>query len=74
MRIRRRSEKQINGLQSKPVYQYTLDGEFVKEYSSVSEVERQLGYANQNISCCCLGKYKTAYSFIWRYNKMPQSN
>lgn len=57
-----------NTKKSKTVFQYTLDGEFVKEFPSVAEVERQLGYNNSNISECCLGKRKTAYGYIWKYN------
>jgi hypothetical protein len=52
---------------SKPVYQYTLDGQFIKEWPSVQEVERQLGYSKGNICQCCLGKLKTAYGYIWQY-------
>lgn len=63
----RRSEKQINGLQSKPVYQYSIDGQFIKEYPSIREIERQLGYASGNISQCCRGEQKTAYGYIWHY-------
>lgn len=59
---------------SKTVYQYTLDGELVKEYPSTHDVERQLGYAQSHISKCCNGKRKTAYGYIWSYIKEPQSN
>lgn len=60
--IQRRKEKQ-----SKIVYQYTLKGKLVREWPSTMEVERELGYLQSNISKCCLGKYKTAYGYIWRY-------
>lgn len=62
--IQRRVEKQ-----SKPVLQYTLNGEFVNEYPSVMETARQTGILQSNISMCCLGKRKTAKGFIWRYKK-----
>lgn len=52
---------------SKPVYQYTLNGTFVKSYPSTMEVERQTGYGNSKISDCCRGRYKKAYGFIWSY-------
>lgn len=38
-----------------------------KVYKSVMEVERQLGFAQSNISACCNGRYKQAYSFHWCY-------
>ena len=52
---------------SKTVYQYTLDGEFVKEWPSVNEIKRQIGYDCTSISACCRGKCKSAYKYIWRY-------
>lgn len=67
--IKRRSEKQINGKCSKSVYQHTLNGEFVAEYPSLAEVERQLGYNHSKTTLVCNGKRKTAYGYVWRYKK-----
>lgn len=53
--------------QSKPVMQYTLDIEFVTEYPSITEAERQTGISEGNISMCCRGKRKSAGGYIWRY-------
>ena len=67
-RNKRASETQINDPnKSKRVLQFTLDGEFVREWESTMEIQRQLGYNNANISACCLGKLKTAYGFRWEY-------
>ena len=52
---------------SKRVYQYTLDGELVRVWNSNSEVERECGYKNQNISACCMGKIKKYKGYIWKY-------
>lgn len=38
-----------------------------KIYSSLSEVYKQLGFTQGNISQCCNGKLKTAYGFHWQY-------
>ena len=54
-------------ISSKPVYQYSIDEQFIKEYTSTMDVERQLGFAHTHISDCCLNKRKQAYSFIWKY-------
>lgn len=54
-----------NTKNSKVVYQYTLNNQFVKEWPSASEVQRQLGFASTHITQCCLGKRKTAYGYIW---------
>lgn len=53
--------------QSKPVVQYTKDNEFIAEYPSTMEAQRQTGVYNARISDCCLGKTKTANGYIWRY-------
>lgn len=65
--IKRKSEKQINKNKSKIVLQYTSFGEFIKEYPSLSEVNRQLGFPICSISQCCLGKTKQSHGFIWKY-------
>ena len=52
---------------SKTIYQYTLNGEFVKEWKSATEVQRQTGYNQGYICQCCNGKRKQAYDYIWKY-------
>lgn len=66
-RTKRVSEKTTNGKCSKKVLQYNLEGDFIKEYPSIIEVERQLGFLNSNIVQCCKGNYKQAYGYIWKY-------
>lgn len=51
----------------KKVCQYTKEGEFVRKWESLKEIERVLGYDGSNITRCCKGKQKSAYNFIWRY-------
>ena len=45
--------------------------EVIKEFPSVREVQRQLGFNHTNISKCCLNKphFKTAYGYIWKYKE-----
>ena len=54
---------------SKAVNQYDLQGNFIKTWQSVREIERELGYRHQNIiSCCnCKPHFNTAYGYIWKY-------
>ena len=61
------SKAMTNGKLSKRVLQFTLDGEFIREWPSTREIERQLGFDNSAVGRCCLGKQKTAYGFIWKY-------
>ena len=67
--IERSHNKQINGKCSKPVLQFTLDNILVKEYPSLIQVYRETGFAFQNISACCKGKFKQAYGFKWKYKE-----
>ena len=68
-RNERSAKKQINGKKSKPVLQFTLEGILIKEYPSINQIERELGFDQGNIVNCCKGRYKTAYNYIWRYKE-----
>lgn len=61
-------KKNTNGKRSKPVKQYTIDGEFVKEYPSMHEARRQTGFAEGNIHKAIHGKYSHAYGYKWQYS------
>ena len=52
---------------SKHINQFTKDGLFVRTWYSAMDIERELGYSNQNIIACCKVKRKTAYGYIWKY-------
>ena len=49
---------------NKPILQYTIEGEFVREWSSATDVGRE---AQSNIWYCLNGRTKTAYGYIWKY-------
>ena len=42
-------------------------GEVIREFPSIMEVHRQLGFSQGHISQCCNGKRKTCGGFKWRY-------
>lgn len=52
---------------SKSVNQYSLDGEFIKQWNCISTIERELGISVNSICNCCSGKSKKAGNYIWRY-------
>ena len=52
---------------SKSVLQYTKSGEFVREWKSATDVQRNLNYSQGNISSCCIGKLKSANGFVWKF-------
>lgn len=53
----------------KPVYQFTIWGEFIAEYRSASEASRVLGINMANICNCCKGikGHNTCGGFKFRY-------
>ena len=58
---------------SKKVIQYNVNGEFICDYPSTMEAERQTGIHHSGISMCCLGKRDYAGNgkelFIWKYER-----
>lgn len=54
----------------KSVLQYTLDGEFIKEYKSVKDAnDTNPNIHGTSISKCLKGIYKSAGGYIWKYNQ-----
>lgn len=55
----------------KPIYQYDTNKNLIAEFLSLKEAALSLGDINKktNISAAALGKRKTAYGYIWSYNK-----
>lgn len=53
----------------KPVLQYDLQENFIKEWESASEIQRQLKFSQSAISAYCLGNRKVAYGFIWKFKE-----
>lgn len=52
---------------SKRVYQYSLDGRLLQGWMSCHHIEKVLGFNHANISKACRGIYKQMNGFIWRY-------
>ena len=51
----------------KSVLQFTLSGEFIKEWDSISIASKELKIGGNSIVTCCKGKYKSAGGYIWKY-------
>lgn len=56
-----------NNNKSIPILQFTKNGELVKKWDSIMDIERELGIRQPHVSSCCKGKRKTTGGFIWRY-------
>ena len=55
---------------SKPVLQYDLEGNFIREFGSVTEALYIMGKTGDGIGACCRGKYKTSYGYKWKYKQL----
>lgn len=51
---------------NKTLKQYSLEGEYLRDWNTMSEASKELGIAISSISLCCRGNYKKAGGFIWR--------
>jgi len=52
---------------SKAVYQYSLNGDFIKKWECLREIGRELQVTYNTIGDCCREKTKTAYGYQWSY-------
>lgn len=60
---------------SRAILQFSLKGEFIKEWANQYEIKRILGYASANIHRCCSDNKGTSYGFVWRFkDKCEQVN
>ena len=50
------------------IKQYSLDGEFVYEFNSIREASI-IGFNDNNIQDCCVGRLKSHKGYIWRYSE-----
>ena len=55
------------GLYLKPIIQYSLDDEFIKEWGSTTELCKEKGYSNGYISDCLNDKHEKAYGYKWKF-------
>ena len=60
------SKANTNGKKSKKILQFTLDGEFIREYPSIMECERN-GFIRSSVCLCCQGKQQTHKGFRFMY-------
>ena len=59
----RKSEKR------KPISQFDLDGNLIREYPSIHEASDGIISRRRNITAVCNGKRKSAYGYIWRWGQ-----
>lgn len=48
------------------VDQFSISGNFIKRWGSISDIRRAFGFSISSISKCCKGTQKTAHGFKWK--------
>ena len=51
----------------KSINQLSIDGEFIRNWDSASEVSKELNFNASNILRCCKGLRKSAHGYKWCY-------
>ena len=59
-------------LHKKRVYQYTLDGTYIRRYDSLSSASNITGIDFRTISECCLGRKDSCRGYQWTYTYVPR--
>lgn len=53
----------------KTVLQFDKNGNFIKEWESITKIQKELGYNQGNIYKVIIGIRNSAHNFIWKHNK-----
>lgn len=61
------TRKCTNKYNRKAVVQFSMNGKKIKEWKTVGEVNRELGFDKSAILRCCKGKQKRSYWFVWKF-------
>lgn len=64
-----RLQRYKNRHQKRPVVQLSLEGEYIATFESATSASKFMGKSSPQIANCCNGKAKTAYGFIWVFEK-----
>lgn len=62
------TRKGIIALQGKPVRQYDMNGNFIKEYPCGADAANATGANKKDISACCNGKLRRAKGYYWKFS------
>lgn len=52
---------------SKPIKQFDKEGNFIKEFTGITQAAKELNLSSTAIGNCLNGRSKTSGGFIWKY-------
>ena len=61
--------KRVLKSRRKPVLQFSLDGNFLKEWESMYDAAEYLNCSPRYIKKTCYGEQKSYFGYIWKYKK-----
>ena len=68
LKISKSNKGRKNNHLKRVVLQLDLNGNLIKKWNCIRDIENSLGFNNSNITNCCKGRAKTAYGYKWVYN------
>lgn len=66
-KTREKYKDDIKKLLGKPVYQFDLNGNFIREYPTIRDAEEQTGIDHSVISRVCLRKLNYTHGYTWAF-------
>lgn len=75
--FKKRHSEILLGKTGKPVYQYTLDGDYIQTFVNTTQASRYFGdnrTRGVTIQECCKGKGKQSYGYQWRWHTENHKN
>lgn len=63
-----RNEKVSKNQSKYKIIQMDKNNNIIKIWDNIWELTHNTNFKKDNISCCCRGKYKTAYGYKWEYS------
>lgn len=52
---------------ARKVVQLDMDGNFIREWDYMTQVQEELSFNVANLTACCRGRIKSAYGYKWQY-------
>jgi uncharacterized protein YxeA len=59
----------VRNTNAKKILQYSMNGDFIKEWDSAKQVCNELGYNRTHLCNCCKGNYKSTNGYKWIYKQ-----
>lgn len=62
-----------NSAMLRPILQYDLGDNFIKEYPCIISAVKELGIRSSGISNCCAGRYSQSGGYKWKYKEEKEN-